>query len=253
MRKTMKLKNKLTLIAGLVASSFALNANAGIVTNATDILTGTGHAQLSEWLGEDVNLTRIFAKGVDGNDSYAWHTAVDGQGATFTIMEIFDNDTNERRVIGGYNAVSWHSNNGYSAGESNFLFNLTNSTVFESTNKSSIYGANNKGMFGFSMGGGSDLHVNTNLTQGKANIGFSYGDTSQLNDPVYIKSFAGSVSNWTIGSYETFTLSDSTGGFGMGATASLTESGEPNSVPVTFAFAGLSLLGLGFARRKVES
>lgn len=244
--------NKLTLIAGLIASSFALNANAGIVTNATDILTGTGHAQLSEWLGEDVDFTRIFAKGVDGNNSYDWHDAVDGKGRTFTIMEVFDNDTNKRRVIGGYNAVSWHSNNGYSAGVSNFLFNLTNSTVFESTNRSSIYGADNKGMFGFSMGGGSDLHVATNLSDGKANIGFSYGDTSQLGVPAYIKSFAGSISNWTIGSYETFTLSDSTGSFGSGANANalITENGEPNNVPAPFALAGLSLLGLGFARRK---
>ena len=244
MRKILKSLMPLALIVVSTASQ------AGVVTNDTDLLSGAGHEKLSEWLGQDVNLTRIFAKGVDGSTSYDWHDAVDGKGRTFTIMEVFDNDTNERRVIGGYNAVSWHSNNGYSAGESNFLFNLTNSTVFESTNKSSIYGANNKGMFGFSMGGGSDLLVTTNLNGGKANVGFSYGDTSQFGDPVYIKSFAGSIRNWTIGSYETFTLSDSTGGFGMGATASLTESGEPNSVPVPFALAGLSLLGLGFARRK---
>lgn len=244
---------KALLPLALIMASGA--ANAGIVTNETDLLTGTGHAQLSNWLGEDVDLTRLFAKGVDGVTSYDWHAAVDNQGRTFTVMELFDNATNERRVIGGYNAVSWHSNNGYSPGESNFLFNLTNSSVYRSTNRSSVYGANNKGMFGFSLGGGADLHVNTNLTQGKANIGYSYGDKSKYGDANYIREFAGSMSDWTIGAYETFSLSSSTGVFGSGAYAMKTESGDlnspaPSDVPVPFALAGLSLLGLGFTRRK---
>ena len=251
----MKLKNKSTLIAGLIASSFALNANAGIVTNATDILTGTGHAQLSEWLGEDVDLTRIFAKGVDGNDSYAWHAAVDGQGATFTIMEIFDNDTNERRVIGGYKSKSWLSSGGYLSSESAFLFNLSDSLIFEKNDRASngVNATYNSQSYGSTFGGGHDLYVNTSLSGGHANIGHTYGDTSQYGQSYYREEFAGSYNNWTIGAYETFTLSDSTGNFGSGANAVLTESGLPNDVPVPFALAGLSLLGLGFARRKVES
>jgi len=248
----MKLKNKLTLIAGLVASSFALNANAGIVTNATDILTGTGHAQLSEWLGEDVDLTRIFAKGVDGDDSYAWHAAVDNQGATFTIMEIFDNNTNERRVIGGYNSNSWLSKSSYSSSESAFLFNLSDSLIFE---KNDIYGNGNFATFnhqdhGSTFGAGHDLYVKTSLSGGYSQIGKTYGDAARYGTASYYEEFAGSSSNWTIGAYETFTLSDSTGDFGSGANALLTETGLPNDVPVPFALAGLSLLGLGFARRK---
>ena len=248
----MKLKNKLTLIAGLIASSFALNANAGIVTNATDILTGTGHAQLSEWLGEDVDLTRIFAKGVDGDDSYAWHAAVDNQGATFTVMELFDKDTNERRVIGGYNSNNWLSKSRYLDSKTAFLFNLTDGLVFEKNDRYSngSFATYNHQTHGSTFGAGNDLYVNTSLSGGYAQIGHTYGDTSQYAQSSYQEEFTGSYNNWTIGAYETFTLSDSTGSFGSGANAVLTESGLPNDVPVPFALAGLSLLGLGFARRK---
>jgi hypothetical protein len=252
MRKTMKSTNKLTLIAGLIASSFALNANAGVVTNDTDLLSGAGHEKLSEWLGQDVNLTRIFAKGVDGNTSYDWHNAVNGQGATFTVMELFDNNTNERRVIGGYNSASWLSNHGYSTSTTAFLFNLSDGLLFDKNGRYS-HGNNatyNISNYGATFGAGHDLYVNSNLTTGYTNIGHTYGDMTQIGNPSYREEFAGSYNNWTIGAYETFTLSDSTGNFGSGANAVLTESGLPNDVPVPFALAGLSLLGLGFARRK---
>lgn len=248
----MRITNKLTLIAGLVASSFTLNANAGIVTNATDILTGTGHAQLSEWLGQDVDLTRIFAKGVDGISSYDWHAAVDNQGATFTVMEVFDNDTNERRVIGGYNNNSWSSSSSRTNSTTAFLFNLSNGLRFNKHNYyknggGAVYnGSNNGVVFGY----GGDLLVNSDLTTGRGNIGYTYGDRTLNGSNAYREEFAGSLDNWTIGAYETFTLSDSTGSFGSGASALITESGKPNNVPVPFAFAGLSLLGLCFARRK---
>lgn len=242
--------NKLTLIAGLVASSFALNANAGIVTNATDTLTGAGHEQLSEWLGEDVNLTRIFAKGVDGNNSRDWHDAVDGQGRTFTVMEIFNGDG--RMVIGGYNSNSWMSNNTQSSSTTSFLFNLTNNGFYEKNNRYSngLYATYNHNYLGATFSAVGDLRTNESLSGGYANIGHTYGDTTQFGSDDYREEFTGSFDSWTIGSYETFTLSNSTGSFGSGANAVLTESGLPNDVPVPFALAGLSLLGLGFARRK---
>ena len=245
MRKILKSLMPLALIVVSTASQ------AGVVTNDTDLLSGTGHEKLSEWLGQDVNLTRIFAKGVDGSTSYDWHDHVDGMGATFTIMELFDSTTNERTVIGGYNSNDWVSTPTYSKSASNFLFNLTNRTVYKTTGQSDNFHASyNRDSYGSTFGGGHDLYVKDNLTTGYANIGYTYGDSSKFRQNQYMEEFAGSYDNWTIGAYETFTLSDSTGGFGMGATASLTESGEPNSVPVPFALAGLSLLGLGFARRK---
>lgn len=228
-------------------------ASAGIVTNETQLLSGDGHEQLAQWYGSDFDLTRIFAKGVDGHTSYDWHASVDNQGPTFTVMELFDNETGDRRVIGGYNAVSWHSNNGYSAGELNFLFNLTSSTIFEATNKSTVYGANNKGMFGASFGGGADLHVRSDLTSVKSTIGFSYGESGRYYDTNYHKELAGDYGDFTIGNYETFIISGSTGYFGTGANALVSESGavnETNDVPVSFILGGLGLIGIAGARKR---
>ncbi len=64
---------KKALIALSMSLGLASAAHAGIVTNETTLLSGAGHEQLSTWLGQDVDLTRIFAKGVDGNNSAEWH------------------------------------------------------------------------------------------------------------------------------------------------------------------------------------
>jgi hypothetical protein len=107
-------------------------ASAGLITNESELLTGSDHAQLSEWLCSDFDLTRIFAKGVDGNAGEEWHAAVDGNGSTFTVMEIIDNNSDEVRVIGGY-SNSWGSTTGYATSATSFLFSLSDGLIFEKT------------------------------------------------------------------------------------------------------------------------
>jgi hypothetical protein len=217
-------------------------ASAGVVTNETALLSGSDHAQLSEWLGSDFDLTRIFAK-EDGDTSSDWHDAVDYEGSTFTVMELYDNDTNERRVIGGYNSNSWTSVYSWAQSTTNFLFNLTDSLIFEK-NLALTDGFSatlNYPTYGATFGSGYDLVVNDNLTTGYANIGSTYGDRDKFSQDTYRETFAGSYNNWTIGAYETYTLSASTGDFGSGATV---------NVPVSFLLGGLGLIGIAAARRK---
>ncbi len=218
-------------------------ASAGVVTNETALLSGSDHAQLSEWLGSDFDLTRIFAK-EDGDTAQDWHAAVDGQGATFTVMELFDNDTNERTIIGGYNSISWSSQSTWGTSTENFLFNLSNDLLFEKNNryKSGRIAVLNSESYGSAFGGGFDLYVDKNLETGYANIGHTYGDMDQYADESYRESFTGSYNNWTIGAYETYTLSASTSDFGTGAIVA--------DVPVSFLLGGLGLLGIGAARRR---
>jgi hypothetical protein len=233
-------KNAILPLVLMMASGAA---SAGIVTNETQLLSGSDHAQLSEWLGSDFDLTRIFAKGVDGDTGSEWHAAVDGQGVTFTIMEIIDNDTNEVRVIGGYNSSRWSHVTGWGNGAGSFLFNLSDNLLFEKNDRY-LNGANatyNSDSYGALFGAGHDLRVDPNLTTGYANIGHTYGDKSQVGSDSYREEFAGSYNNWTIGAYETYTLSASTGDFGTGATA---------DVPAAFLFGGLGLLGIAAARRR---
>ncbi len=233
-------KKAIVSLAIMVASGAA---SAGIVTNETELLSGSDHAQLSEWLGSDFDLTRIFAKGVDGDTGYDWHAAVDEKGSTFTVMELFDNDTNERTVIGGYISNSWGIGSGYATSARAFLFNLSDDLLFEKNARYSngVKAFYNSSSYGAMFGAGHDLRVDPNLTTGYANIGNSYGDTGRYNRDYYREEFAGSYNNWTIGAYETYTLSASTGDFGTGATA---------DVPAAFLLGGLGLLGIAAARRR---
>jgi hypothetical protein len=231
-------------------------ATAGMVTNDTELLSAAGHEQISTWLGEDVDLTRIFEKGIDGTSGYDWHAAVDNQGRTFTIMEVFNGL--DRRIIGGYNEYSWKSDNTIirSFTTDNFLFNLTSNTQYQKNNSDnkSVF---NYAPYNFSFGTG-DLFIYSDMSGGRADIGESYGDKSKANSSTrrndYAIDFAGSYDSWTIGKYETFTLSASTGDFGTGSVAEINELGKTvSNVPVTFAMGSLAMFGLGFGasrRRK---
>ncbi len=242
---------KKTLLALSLSFGLASVAHAGIVTNETTLLSGAGHQQLSTWLGQDVNLTRIFAKGVDGNAATDWHSHVDGQGATFTIMELFNGQ--DRRVIGGYSQYDWQGN-GYinDVNDDNFLFNLTDGLLFQKNTNSTrqTYRAN---VYGTIFGGGHDLLVNSTLSGGYANIGDSYGDYGQYGQNTYREAFTGSYNSWTIGDYETFTLSSSTGDFGSGAASLIDEQGNAigaSDVSVPVGLGALALAGMFGLRRK---
>ena len=157
-------------------------------------------------------------------------------------MELFDNDTNERRVIGGYTDASWESNGDYGESYKTFLFNLTNSMIFRKNDRvrGGDYATFNAKNWGSSFGLG-DFRIYGDLTTGQSNLGNILGEKSGYSDPEYQALFTGSTSNWTIGSYETFLISDSTGDFGAGAVA---------NVPASFLLGGIGLLGIAGARKK---
>jgi hypothetical protein len=242
---------KTALSAALLALTSA--ASAGIVTNDTELLSGTGHQQLSTWLGEDVDLTRIFAKGIDGSTSQDWHAHVDNRGRTFSVIEVFNGA--ERRIIGGYNKFSWHSGNDYTRSElrENFLFNLTGNMRYQKNNHS-VHQAYNSSTYGPTFGGGHDLYINQGLAGGYANLGYGYGDSSRIGQTSYRAELAGSYNTWTVGKLETFTLSASTGTFGSGAMAMTDEQGNAVaatnvSAPIGLGALSLSLLIFGARRR----
>jgi hypothetical protein len=249
---------KTTLFASLILATNA--ATAGMVTNDTELLSAAGHEQLSTWLGEDVDLTRIFAKGIDGTSSFDWHDAVDNRGRTFTIMEVFNGT--DRHIAGSYNLYSWQSSNSYThtSNKASFLFNLSSETKYQKNSNNSHQAYNSAG-YGVTFGRGHhiyeighDIYIGTNLTTGYTNIGHSYGSRSRYQTAGYRNEFMGSQKDWIIGKYETFTLSASTGDFGTGSVAEINELGNTvSNVPVTFAMGSLAMLGLGFGasrRRK---
>jgi hypothetical protein len=238
----------------LSAALFALTgtASAGIVTNDTELLSGAGHEQLSTWLGEDVDLTRIFAKGIDGSTAAEWHEHVNYKGRTFSLIELFNGD--ERRIVGGYNEFNWlaGSTSTRSASVNNFLFNLSDSRLFQKNTRND-YQVLHQTNSGPTFGAGHDLYIGRDLSNGYANIGNSYGDIAQYQSTTYQESFTGSYNAWTVGKLETFTLSASTGAFGSGAKAMTDEQGNAIaanvSTPLGLGMLSLSLLALGLRRR----
>jgi hypothetical protein len=202
------MKNSLTLASAAVALALAGGAQAGVITNESTLLNVDDVTQLSAWLGKDVDLTRVFySQEGDGQDSYDWHAASDGVGATFTVVYaesiVRTADGGEETVfqtVGGYNHWSWASDDSeiLSTTANNFLFNLTTGSLYTAN-----YGATTQAInddraaawFGY-----NDFKVFGSLDSALSNFGEFGGDLD--ND-------IGGIEGWfPIYSLETFTISD---------------------------------------------
>ncbi len=226
------LRNRRLLAAASVAVSLLLAP----MLNADPLLTAAYEAQLEAWLGQgDLNLTNIFTK-TAGSTSYDLHGAVDGQGATFMLMNIYGKGASGTfdlvsQVVGGYNPQSWNSSNSYNltpndSDRTAFIYNLTSSTIQRqnltgegASGSGAIQTFNAQNYYGLSFGGGIDLQVShgaggpfANLDYGLAN-NYSYGGTSNgaeivsggpnFQDPY---TFVNSA-NFYVGDLEVYTFS----------------------------------------------
>ena len=214
----------------LSASCFVNVANAGII-GGSDIIDQNDVATLGNWLGSNLELTNIFTK-EDGMTSHHWHDAVDGKGATFTLIEATFNEVTY--IFGGYNEASWNSSATYNqisyATDTSFLFSLTENVKLERDRN--VYSTYSNTGYGATFGSGHDLHINTALSGGYSNLGYSYGDTSQYTTASRRTLLAGSSNGFVVEKYETFTVSASK---------------VPG--PSTLAIFALGIMGLGIRRR----
>lgn len=174
----------------LVAAPAASPAQAGTIVGGSSMLGASELTQLETWLGQGpLTLTNIFTKGVDGTTGAEWHAAVDGQGATFSVLQIVMNLPGAgtvTQVVGGYNPQSWNSSGNYNitsddADRTAFIFNLTTGIVqyqckttdplicgFD-TDNNNLFGRNqtyNDPTYGPTFGNGHDLYVNATLSGG---------------------------------------------------------------------------------------
>ena len=203
------------IVSGLLLVSYVSQVQAvGVIVGGSDLLTTSGHIQLETWLGEgSLNLYNVYDK-TAGNTASDFHSAADNQGRTFTLLEITNGmDT---RVIGGYNPLSWESTGGYNIAyldpdRTAFLFNLTAETIYREaiSNINGAYQGFNNALSGPAFGGGKDLSIDNDLLGGYANIGYSFGDNSQLGSVSYQNEFAGSYDLFTVGAMEVFTIENS--------------------------------------------
>ena len=105
-------KSALTLSVLAAALAMGPQAHAVTIIGGIGLLTTAGGTQLETWLGEgSLTLTSIFSyQDGDGKNSFDFHTAADGRGRTFAIMEVLSVDgVAANKIIGGYNPQSWSS------------------------------------------------------------------------------------------------------------------------------------------------
>lgn len=137
------------------------------------LLTPVFESKLEEWLGQgNLTFTNIYTS-QPGHTGSTFHSAVDNQGATFTLIEVFGGTHSlPTQVIGGYNPTSWVSNNTYSYNPSAFIYNLT--TLQRQTKNGNGYSVANFAGAGPLFGQGHDINIDGNLLTGYS-YNYSYG------------------------------------------------------------------------------
>ncbi len=181
------------LALALVTLVNAVDARAASTVTGGTLLNLTDANQLANWLG---NGNQAFNNIYGGIDPLAFTSAAAGQGATFTLAEVFVNYQpsqyfGQTFLVGGYNPTSWTSSFDYTytpllADRTAFLFNLTNPNMkgqnmdlgppFGTTGEFQTFNH----PFHPEFGAGADLYMissdgTNNFTAGFANA-YSYGN-----------------------------------------------------------------------------
>lgn len=219
-------------LAIALSSLFQL-AHANVI-GANSMINAAGESQLETWLGQgQLTFTNIFSK-TAGSTAANFHAAADGKGATLTLMSVSANGGQSWETIGGYNPLSWDTSADYHYSSSNqyaaFIFNLTDSVKRAQTGAHQTFNYSN---YGPTFGGGHDIFVDSNLSNGHS-YGYSYGGVTETS--IVTQDY-----NWhfAIRSLDVYTLSADTS----------TAVPEPTSL----ALAGIGLLALALRRKKAQA
>lgn len=156
-----------------------LPLGATTVVTGGQLLTQTDADQIATWFGQgDLALHNIFSSAPVTGGSVLFHTAADGQGPTFVVIQ-----TN-LGLVGGYNPQSWNSSGNYNVTQANnlrtaFLFNLSMTSllpqILGSPTDDGQYQTYNNSQFGPAFGSGFDFVVNASDLSSGYGFSWSYG------------------------------------------------------------------------------
>lgn len=153
-------------------------------------------------------LTNIFTKSANST-SADFHSAADGQGPTFVVMQATENSTGQTAVVGGYNPHSWMNAGDHfivsnPTDRTAFLFNLTlNQFYLQRLDVFGEYQTFNRSDYGPTFGAGHDLYVDSFLNYGYSWMR-SYGSASSVS---IVDGSSWSGLGITYGAIEVFTIS----------------------------------------------
>ena len=162
----------------------------------TKTLDAAGIAKINGWYGDaNAQWTLCYRRSDHGAQGTAFHNLCNGKGPSISVIK-----TNTNQVFGGYNPLSWNSNNGYASATQSFLFSVTNNAKFPFCQNAgnSIY---NGASYGPTWGGNHDLYVDPNMTAGYVNPGYSHccPNPPGCNSCTACQNLmAGSYSSWQI-------------------------------------------------------
>jgi hypothetical protein len=230
-------------IAGALALVLAFllpPANASDIRGGSTLLDSSSHAQLERWLGQGTfDLFNVYSRS-PGDTSVDFHAAVDGKGATFTLMQL-TNAIGDTFVVGGFNPQHWSSTDGWHITQSDswrraFLFNMTEPAVYRQVPSSFVLPSQGERQtfngidYGPTFGTGHDLYVNASL-QTAFSWQVTYGNPLDQGKSIIDRSTGGQIVR--VDALEIFTIS-------------------PIPEPATYAMllGGLALLS-GAARRRI--
>ena len=166
---------KAIVAARISASILALSlaAPAAQAQDGGSLLDITLYGQLERWLGAGpLDLRNIYTR-MPGHNSRDFHSAVDGGGMTFTLMQV-SNDLGNSWIVGGYNPQSWSSTDGWHNTPQDwqrtaFIFNYTDAQLWRQVPTNHILPSRgerqtfNDPNHGPTFGAGPDLFVNDRL------------------------------------------------------------------------------------------
>jgi hypothetical protein len=219
---------KIFKIVGFAAMLTSLPVNAALIaTGATGLLSQSGADQLEIWLGSPLTLNNIFTKGALST-SANFHAAADGQGATFSLMNVTLGGIT--KTIGGYNSQSWSSAGTWNTvinpvDRTAFIFNLTDTAKY--SQRTDAFGnlqTFNDANYGPTFGSGFDLSVGGSLTTATSST-VTYGNTFFLS---IFDGLANTGIPMTVNGLEVFSIA------GGGASVP-----EPGSAPLLLTGLGL--------------
>lgn len=256
--RPMHIRNLIT--RGLFAAALSAASLTAPTAHAA-LLTSAYESQIEGWLGlGDLTFTTIYNPDPAGMSTAGFHAAVDGQGATITLLSVgpalYWSTPNQ--IIGGYNPQSWRSGNNsdaYNVTNSDadrtaFLFNLTDGSLLRQILTTETGGAIGNGEVqtynhstaGPAWGGGHDLVANLTDHNGSARD-YSYGAAS-ANDPITFDAGDGypNYDFFTVYEIEVLTFAPAPIGGGGGGGSSVPDAGN------TLGLLGMGIALLGFAR-----
>jgi hypothetical protein len=230
---------KTIFAAAAIGFTFCTAAAADPAATGPSLLDQSRELQLERWLGSgDMQFLPLFT-GTPGTTALDFHRALDGNGPSFTLLQV-TNPAGASYLVGGYNPQSWSSSDGWhvtltDSERTAFLFNMTVPAVYRQVPSTYILPSQgsrqtfNAADQGPTFGAGPDLLVNEQLNMALS-WQVTYGNPVDEGKSIFDRSVGGQL--FHVDSLQSFAVSPIPEPFGAGMLA-----------------AGLGLITL-FARRR---